>query len=122
LRSTALGKALILDESKERLRELYDAESKGSPPYGVSFSTWLKRMRKYAKLGYALDLEENEDRIRCVAASIRDAAGQIKAAISISSAAQYMDNKRMQNLAKDICHTAMQISHDLGWNGTRHIS
>ena len=40
---------------------------------GVTLSVWLKRMRDYAKAGYALDLEENEDRIRCVAAPVRDA-------------------------------------------------
>ena len=53
-------------------------------------------MCDYAKWGYAFDMEENEDRIRCVAAPVRDATGKIKAAISVSSAAQYMDDKRMQ--------------------------
>jgi len=58
----------------------------------VALSTWLQRMRAYAKADYALDLEENEDRIRCVAAPIRDATGGIKASISVSSAAQYMND------------------------------
>ena len=77
----------------------------------------MRRMREYAKLGYAFDLEENEDRIRCVAAPVRDATGKIKAAISVSSAAQYMDNERMQALTKDVRRTAELISRELGWEG-----
>jgi DNA-binding IclR family transcriptional regulator len=73
-------------------------------------------MREYARHGYAIDLEENEDCIRCVAAPIRDFSGAITAALSISSAAQYMDDDRMQGLVKDVCLTAACISRDLGWS------
>jgi DNA-binding IclR family transcriptional regulator len=117
LRSTGLGKALILEENEDRWRELYESENRGDIRYAVSLNAWLRRMREYSKSGYAFDLEENEDRIRCVAAPIRDATGQIMAAISISSAAQYMDDKRMQDLAEDVRQTATEISRELGWSG-----
>lgn len=115
LRSTGLGKALLLDEDDAKLRELYRCENGGSHPYEVPETTWLKRMRDYARNGYAFDLEENEDRIRCVAAPVRDATGKIKAAISVSSAAHYMDDQRMQALIDDVRGTANQISRELGW-------
>jgi DNA-binding IclR family transcriptional regulator len=115
LRSTGLGKALILDESETRWRELYEYESLEGKRYDVSISNWLGRMRDYAKAGYALDLEENEDRIRCVAAPVRDATNKIVGAISVSSAAQYMDDARMQALAEEVRNTARMISLDLGW-------
>lgn len=117
LRSTGLGKALILEESEARWRELYESEERSGTSYAVSLNTWIRQMRDYAKNGYALDLEENEDHIRCVAAPIRDAAGKIKAAISISSAAQYMDDKRMHELIEDVRQTATEISREFGWNG-----
>ncbi len=117
LRSTGLGKALILDESDERLREYYQAEDGNGQRYEVSITTWLRRMREYSGLGCAFDLEENEDCIRCVAAPIRDATGKIAGAISVSSAAQYMDDKRMQDLAADVRQAAENISRDLGWSG-----
>ncbi len=117
LRSTGLGKALILEESEDRWRELYEAENRAGATYAVSLNTWLRRMRDYAKSGYAFDLEENEDHIRCVAAPIRDATGQIKAALSISSAAQYMDDERMKDLVEDVRQAALDISRELGWNG-----
>ena len=115
LRSTGLGKALILGETEPRWRELYEYEDREGRRYGVSLETWLTRMRQYAKAGYALDLEENEDRIRCIAAPVRDAANKIVGAISVSSAAQYMNDARMQDLAADVCDTARNISLDLGW-------
>jgi DNA-binding IclR family transcriptional regulator len=117
LRSTGLGKALLLDENDEQLRDFYRCEDDSEQRYEVSENTWMRRMREYAKLGYAFDLEENEDRIRCVAAPVRDATGKIKAAISVSSAAQYMNDERMQALATEVRWTADQISHELGWEG-----
>jgi DNA-binding IclR family transcriptional regulator len=118
LRSTGLGKALILDESEARWRELYDYENREGKPYEVSLGEWLSRMREYARAGCTLDLEENEDRIRCVAAPVRDAAGRIVGAISVSSAAQYMDDARMQHMAEDVRETARRISLNLGWRDT----
>jgi DNA-binding IclR family transcriptional regulator len=118
LRSTGLGKALLLDEDDTRLRDFYRCESGGEQKYRVSESTWLRRMRDYAKRGCAFDMEENEDRIRCVAAPIRDATGSIKASISVSSAAQYMNDERMQTLVGQVRWTAEQISRELGWEGS----
>lgn len=115
LRSTGLGKALLLDEDEASLRNYYRCEKNGEHRYLVSESAWMRRMRDYARNGYAFDLEENEDRIRCVAAPIRDSVGIIKAAISVSSAAQYMDDRRMQELIKDVRETAQLISRELGW-------
>lgn len=110
--STGLGKALILDESEGRWRSFYDKR------FGeADWPVWQQRMRGYANGGYAFDLEENEDRIRCVAAPIRGASGKIIAAISLSSAAQYMSDDRMQELIATVKDTARAISKGMGWNG-----
>ena len=118
LRSTGLGKALLLDEDEAVLREFYRCENGLGHPYGVPEAAWMRRMRDYAKHGYTFDLEENEDRIRCVAAPVRDATGKIKAAISVSSAAQYMSDERMRSLTNDVRLAAHQISRELGWEGS----
>ena len=116
LRSTGLGKALILDADEKQWREFYDQESRLGNRYDVPLDEWLKRMREYAKHGYAFDLEENEDRIRCVAAPIRGVTGAIVGAISVSSAAQYMDDVRMRGLTFDVRKAADAISAALGFN------
>lgn len=114
LTSTGLGKALLLDDSEETWRRIFDADQASDAPR-ADYAAWLDRMKGYVEAGRAFDLEENEDQIRCVAAPIRDASGAIVAAISVSSAAQYMDDARMQSLSDEVCDTVAKISGDLGW-------
>jgi DNA-binding IclR family transcriptional regulator len=114
LRSTGLGKALILDADEKQWREYYDYEARLGHGYNVGLQPWLRRMHKYAKEGYAFDLGENEDRIRCVAAPVRDVSGEIVGSISVSSAAQYMDDTRLFGLIPDVKTTADMISSELG--------
>jgi DNA-binding IclR family transcriptional regulator len=116
LRSTGLGKALILDDDEKQWREYYDHEARLGNGYDVPMDLWLKRMREYAAQGYAFDLEENEDRIRCVASPVRDVAGAIVGAISVSSAAQYMDDLRMRGLSFEVKKAADAVSAALGFN------
>jgi DNA-binding IclR family transcriptional regulator len=115
--STGLGKALILDHDEESWANFFRSENGGQRTPNA-LQEWLTRMRNYAQSGYAFDLEENEDQVRCVAAPVRDVAGNITAAISVSSAAQYMNDQRMQALTKDVVKTARLISEELGWTGT----
>jgi DNA-binding IclR family transcriptional regulator len=116
LRSTGLGKALILHATEKQWREYYDYEARQGHRYDVSLEQWVQRMHEYAEHGYAFDLCENEDLIRCVAAPIKGADGSTVGAISISSAAQYMDDVRMRGLTFDVKHTAAAISAALGFN------
>lgn len=115
---TGLGKALILDLDEDAWIELFRTERKARR-VEISQHEWLEQMRGYVRAGYAFDLEENEDQLRCVAAPIRDVAGRTIAAISVSSAAQYMSDQRMQTMGRDVLSTARRISEDLGWTG-RH--
>ncbi|MBD8677002.1 IclR family transcriptional regulator [Sphingomonas sp. CFBP 13720] len=115
LSSTGLGKALLLDDSEDAWTQVFEAEH----PAGArrpDFAVWLDRMRGYVAGGHAFDLEENEDLIRCVAAPVRDASGKISGAISVSSAAQYMDDDRMASLSVQVRECAERISRDLGWS------
>lgn len=114
LTSTGLGKALMLDESETGWQRAFDSE-RVAGIHSADYGLWLDRMKDYAAQGRSFDLEENEDQIRCVAAPIRDASGAIVAAISLSSAAQYMDDARMQALSMQVRDTAHRISADLGW-------
>ena len=118
LRSTGVGKALLLDADEAALRNYYDYEARQGHGYAVEIGVWLQRMREYAANGCALDLEENGDHIRCVAAPIRDVTGAIAGAISVASAAQYMDDMRVHGLAFEVKSTAEAISRELGYSPT----
>jgi len=105
---------LILDLPEERWRALFKKDADGQVKTHA-LAVWLERMRGYARHGYAFDLEENEDQVRCVAAPIHDARGKVVAAISIASAAQYMDDERMQSLIPLVREATDDISQEIGW-------
>jgi DNA-binding IclR family transcriptional regulator len=115
LRHTGLGKALLLDESEEALREIYLREAVAHPRYRYDLRQWLDVMKHYRAEGYALDLDENEDHIRCVAAPIRDMSGKIIAAVSVSSAAQYMDDERIRLVRDYVKEATLKISGEFGY-------
>lgn len=118
LTSTGLGKALLLDDGLARWEQLFrDDRARGMAE--ADNLSWIRRMQGYAERGHTFDLEENEDQIRCVAAPVRDASDKIVAAISVSSAAQYMADERMKALTGDVRDTADAISRALGWSASR---
>jgi len=117
LRSTGIGKALLLDETEDALRLVYRSEAGQFPAYRIAEAVWLDQMRAYQASGFAMDIEENEDRIRCVAAPIRDAGGRIIGSISVSSAAQYMGDGRLDSLTGQVMETVATMSAEYGWNG-----
>ncbi len=115
LTATGLGKALLIDSPEQEWERLYAADAARGQQH-TEHALWFDRMRAYAEAGHAFDLEENEDLIRCVAAPVRDVSGRIVAAISVSSAAQYMDDARMESLSAQVRGAAAAISTDLGWS------
>ena len=114
LTSTGRGKPLMLDHKRAYwVKRFADDEATGAPVRDQD--QWLARMDGYVAAGRAFDLEENEDQIRCVAAPIRDAGRAIVGAISVLSAAQYMNDARMAALSDTVIETAEAISRELGW-------
>lgn len=114
LSSTALGKALMLDQPPEHWRARFLEDRRQGAP-ATDLKRWEAQMRAYATAGSTFDLEENQDRIRCVAAPIRDAGGGIVAAVSVSGVVQYMSDERMEALSRQVIATARAISAELGW-------
>jgi DNA-binding IclR family transcriptional regulator len=117
LTTTGLGKSLLLDEPQSRWHAFYAAEA--APAARKQFKQWSRRMEGYVREGRTFDLGENEIGIRCVGAPVRNASGAIVAAISLSSATQYMDDTRMAQISDDVRKTAREISKVLGWNNTK---
>ncbi|MCL4661362.1 IclR family transcriptional regulator [Burkholderia multivorans] len=111
--STGVGKSLILDSGEAAWRVYYEREANGEPQ-PLLLDEWLKRMHEYASGGYTFDLGENQPRIRCVAAPIRDGSGKIVAAVSVTSTVDYTDDQRLAELVPMVKAVANQISAKLG--------
>lgn len=118
--TTGVGKALLLDSDESIWRAQYHHD-KPSMSDVLSETQWLRLMKQYATVGYALDLGEDHAMIRCVAAPIYDGSGRIVAAISVSSAAEYMTDDRINDVIADVLKTAKGISHELGAAASRSV-
>ncbi|MFC3997372.1 IclR family transcriptional regulator [Nocardiopsis sediminis] len=115
LTRTGVGMALLLDsphEWPERYRA--DAPVAADRVRPEDLEGFLTRMREYAASGVAMDLEDNEPGIRCVAVPVRDAAGAIAGAISVAATRPYMPAARMRGLAGVVGRAAQRISAGLG--------
>jgi DNA-binding IclR family transcriptional regulator len=67
-------------------------------------------------LGFSLDCEEYEKGIRCIAAPIYDASGNVIAAIGVSGSSDRMPADLAQSpMRKEAVDTAIAISRALGY-------
>lgn len=116
LTRTGIGKALLLD-SPERWRRLYAAEAPvSSIARGGSASPdqFVARMEDFRRLGFALDVEENEPGIRCVAAPVRGPHEAIAGAVSVAATTPYMPADRMRALVPIVVEAADAVSRSIG--------
>jgi IclR family acetate operon transcriptional repressor len=75
----------------------------------------MQHLKMVRKNGYAIDDEENEEGIRCVAAPIRNGSGKVEAAMSISGPTTRITMERIKaELKMLVCETAKSISTQLG--------
>lgn len=108
---TGIGKALLLNSDEQEWRDIFSAQGRQDAMDG-----FMIQMRNYSGSGYALDLEENEPTIRCVAAPVYDAGNNLIAAISVASTVAYMSDERMNMLIPYVKRYASLISQELGWS------
>jgi DNA-binding IclR family transcriptional regulator len=116
--SSAVGKVLLSHLSEEELNGLI--KEKGLPKRTENTITDPIQLKEHLKAvriqGCAVDDEENERGIRCVAAPIFNETGRAVAAISISGPAFRITKKVVQEtLKKEVMETASKISERLGF-------
>ena len=117
--SSAVGKVLLSHLPEEELKGLI--KEKGLPKRTENTITDLIQLKEHLKAvrtqGYAIDDEENEKGIRCVAAPLYNEIGKVVAAISISVPAFRVTKKMVQDtLKKEVMETASKISERLGFS------
>ncbi|MDI9597167.1 MAG: IclR family transcriptional regulator [Candidatus Caldatribacteriota bacterium] len=81
--------------------------------------TDIKRLEKELNMieenGFALDCEENEKDVRCIAAPIKDYKGKVVAAVSISGPSYRINNENEKHLIDELISTCHKISVRLGF-------
>ncbi len=114
---SAVGKVVLASFPQKEL-ELYFKEctmERFTSNTIVSPDLLKDELRNVKEKGFALDLEETEEGIRCVAAPIFDHTGSTAAAIGISGPSNRINLSYLKGeLAKAVTETAREISFMLG--------
>lgn len=116
---TAAGKIHLAFMTEEELDALYPSkELKGYTANTlISKDTLRKELRQVAEIGYAIDNEELDQGVRCVAGPIRDYTRRIVGALSISGPSMRFSDERIQKeLIPLVTDAADDLSARLGYH------
>jgi len=115
---TALGKALLADTSESKVRHIL--EEKGMPFRTentiTSIPQFLTHLKQVREDGYALDNEEHERLVHCVAAPIRDYTGSIVAALSATLITKLLVKEDLNVYIAMVKEAGAKLSEELGYS------
>ena len=116
LHSTGTGKVLLAYQPKEIVDQVVEQSGlQRFTAYTVTDPEELKdELGHIRERGYALDSEEMEEGVRCLATPVFDPDGKILAAMSISGPAGRLDEKRLDELIPHLKRISKNLSEDLG--------
>ncbi|MES1038798.1 IclR family transcriptional regulator [Peribacillus simplex] len=114
---TSVGKAILAYLPPNVVLNIL--EQKGMPMHTDKTITnkddFLQELNQVRIKGYALDLEENEYGITCIAVPIFDHSGKVIAAVSISGPTMRMTDQRIDLLQLQMIQIGKKISTRLGF-------
>jgi DNA-binding IclR family transcriptional regulator len=119
LHATSSGKIMLAFLGPEELDRLLDESGMKSYTSStlVSRDALGEQLAEARETGWAFTLGEYEVGLNAMAAPIRDHAGDILGAVSVSAPAYRMDLDRMNELAAELIAGADKISNRLGYLG-----
>jgi DNA-binding IclR family transcriptional regulator len=113
---TSVGKALLAHAPAELVSQVIENGLKRFTINTITEpSALLEELASVRSRGYAVDDEEIEVGLRCVAAPIRDHSGHVVAAISVAAPVQRMTKKNIQSTVPGVVAAAEAISRRLGY-------
>jgi IclR family acetate operon transcriptional repressor len=112
---TGLGKALLAHEPEDDVREIFAGGLRSYTPRTITrMGAFLPELAKVRQAGFAVDDEEHEQGVMCVAAPVFD-SHQVVAAISVAGPADRMREAiRYRDLTGEVLTAAEEISTRLG--------
>lgn len=116
LHSSAMGKCLMIDKDSSFIDDYAaSGELVSYTPKTISTKEALaKELEKVRQQGYAVDDEENESQIVCVAAPIIDYEGKVVAAMSVSTPTFRLDDAKLKKNIGLVVEYCQKISTILG--------
>ncbi len=121
LHCTGLGKAMLASLADSEIREI--VAHRGLAPFTARTITSLELLEeeigRIRVRGYAIDWEENEDGVRCVATGIPDPRSRSVAAISVSGPGSRIKEESLTGLGAKVIETAHAIAESFGNSAPR---
>ena len=113
---SGVGKALLAELPDEKIREIWEESEivRLTPRTITSFEELMEHLRKVRQDGYAIDDEENEEGVRCIAVSLCDYHKEPVYAISISAPLSRMTTERIMELKTAVLDFKKEIAGSLG--------
>lgn len=104
---SGVGKAMLAEMDEGSIKAIWNKSElvKYTENTIMDFDCLLKRLEEVRENGYALDDEENELGVRCIAVCLKDYRGWPKYALSISAPVSRMADAKLQSLAIQILET-----------------
>jgi DNA-binding IclR family transcriptional regulator len=114
---TGVGKACLAGLPRESVTQYWRVEEKKrySEKTIMDEPSLERELQAVRQLGYAVDNEEMESGVRCVASAIRQYGRGIVAAVSISGPSSRLTTARIPIMGEMVRQSARLISADLGY-------
>lgn len=117
LHCTALGKVLLAylptDKREDILNRIELTQLTENTI--IDKKQLIEELNRIAQKGFALDREENEKDVRCVAAPVKDYNRKVIAAISISGPSYRVNKEKQNQLIDEIIDACKKLSTRLGF-------
>jgi len=115
--ASATGKVLLAFNYIDRIDEVVPPEERARcTAHSILDTETLKvELRRVQALGYALDDEEYNEGVRCIAAPVRNARGEVCAALGLTAATLRFPEEKIPSFAHEVIGAANTLSAQLGW-------
>ncbi len=118
MHATGVGKLHLLNYSEAKLAELQRIRgfNRLTPHTLTTLEDVKREIETIRKQDYALDDEECEEGVRCIAVPVRDYTGGVVAAISLSAPLTRLDMRRTNEIVEYLTDIKLRASKELGWS------
>lgn len=114
---SGVGKAIMATLPEREVKQIWNESviEKKTDKTVTDYDEMQKLLEEVRKNGYALDDEENEEGVRCIAACLHGYQNEVKYAFSISGPTSRMTRERVMELAVDVKKVQEELSRELGY-------
>ncbi len=116
---SGVGKAIMATLPEDEVKQIWNESiiEKKTDKTITDYAKMQEILEEVRENGYALDDEENEKGVRCIAACLYGHQREVKYAFSISGPTSRMTKERVKELSVDMLKVQEELSRELGYYG-----